>query len=142
MLLIHPAIQTIAILIALYAFWMGSKRALAVHFHKKAVFPWKRHIWTGRIAFSLLLIGFFVGMAMVRIHWGNNLMTLGHGKMALVTLPFIVAGFIMGEMLARKSPHRDKLRVVHGLNNLLVLILLFNQARLGIEVYRLFVAGL
>ncbi len=142
MLLIHPAIQATAILLALYAFLTGLQRVRAFHLKQKAVFPWKRHVLVGRVAFTLLMTGLVVGFAMVRFHWGQNLMTMGHGKMALVTLPFMLLGFFSGHLLNRKGPHPPALRIFHGLNNTLVLILLLNQARLGIKVYRLFVAEL
>ena len=79
---------------------------------------------------------------MVRLHWEHNLMTFGHGKMALVMVPFILFGILSGQVLASKGVHPPALRILHGLNNTTLLLLLFNQARLGIEVYRLFVIGL
>jgi len=142
MLLIHPVVQATAILVTLYAFLTGVQRLRAVHLKQKAVFPWKRHVLFGRIAFGLLLAGMIVGLVMVRVHWGGNLMTLGHGRMALVTLPFMIFGFLTGQLLSGKGGHRPVLRILHGLNNLLVMGLLLNQVRLGIEVYRLFVSGL
>jgi hypothetical protein len=142
MLLIHPAIQATAILLVIYAFLTGLQRFRALHLKQKAVFPWKRHVLIGRVALTLLLTGLVVGFAMVRFHWGQNLMTMGHGKMALIILPFILFGLFSGQMLNRKGPKPPALRIFHGLNNTLVLILLLNQARLGIEVYRLFVAEL
>lgn len=142
MLLVHPVMQGIGILVALYAFATGVQRFRSVHLKQKTPFAWKRHVLAGRIAFGVLITGFVVGLVMVRVHWGQNLMTLGHGKMALVTLPFIIFGFLSGQRLSGKGGRKDILRIVHGLNNIVVVVLLLNQARLGIEVYRLFVAGL
>ena len=56
-------------------------------------------------------------------------MTLGHGRMAFVTLPFIIFGFLSGQKLNSKGGRKDILRIVHGLNNIVVLLLLLNQAR-------------
>jgi hypothetical protein len=121
---------------------MGLKRIRSFHFKQQVAFPWKRHVLFGRITFSLLLTGMVVGLTMVRLFWDNNFMTLGHGKMAMVTLPFILFGFFSGELLNRKVSQQAVLRILHGGNNVVVLILLLNQARLGIEVYQLYVAGL
>ena len=142
MLLIHPTIQAIAILLASFAFLTGLQRFRAFHLKQKVIFPWKRHVLIGRIALALLLFGLILGFAMVRLHWGHNLMTFGHGKMALVIIPFILYGILSGHALSRKGHHQAALRILHGLNNTLLLILLFIQARFGIEVYRLFVVGL
>lgn len=142
MLLLHPVIQTIAILLAFYTFLTGLKRFRAFHLKQKVIFPWKRHVLVGRVTLSLLLIGLILGFTMVRLHWGHNLMTFGHGKMALVIVPFILFGFLSGHFLSSKKPNLPALRILHGLNNLILLVLLFNQARLGIEVYKLFVVGL
>ena len=79
---------------------------------------------------------------MVRLHWGNNLMTLGHGKMALVMVPFMLFGFVSGQILTRKGPHQAIWRIIHGLNNTLLMLLAINQARLGLKVYRLFLTEL
>jgi hypothetical protein len=141
-LLIHPFIQATAILLAIYTFLTGLQRFRAFHLKQKVVFPWKRHVLIGRVTFALLLIGLVLGFAMVRFHWGHNLMTFGHGIMALVMVPFILFGILSGHVLARKGSHPPTLRILHGLNNTLLLVLLFNQAWLGIEVYRLFVIGL
>ena len=75
MLLIHPTIQAIAILLASFAFLTGLQRFRAFHLKQKVIFPWKRHVLIGRIALALLLFGLILGFAMVRLHWGHNLMT-------------------------------------------------------------------
>ena len=142
MLLVHPVLQAVGILAAIYAFATGVQRFRSVHLKQKAPFAWKRHVLAGRIAFVVLISGFVVGLVMVRVRWSQNLMTLGHGRVALVTLPFMVFGFLPGQKLNGKSGHKEVLRVIHGLNNIVVLLLLLNQARLGLEVYRLFVSGL
>jgi len=142
MLLIHPAMQSFAILLAFYTFLMGLQRFRGFHLKHKVKFPWKRHVLVGKIALSILLVGMVVGFSMVRYHWGRNFMTLGHGKMAMVILPFLLSGFISGYLLDRKVTYRNSLRIFHGLNNILLFALLLNQARLGIEVYQLYVAGL
>lgn len=142
MLLVHPVLQAVGILVAIYAMATGVQRFRSVHLKQKAPFPWKRHVLAGRIAFAVLLTGLVVGLAMVRVHWGQNLMTLGHGKMALAALPFMIFGFLSGQRLNRKGGGNDILRVVHGLNNIVVLLLMINQARLGLKVYNLFVSGL
>jgi hypothetical protein len=76
LLVIHPIIQSSAILIALYVFYLGEERFRSLHLHQKRVFRWKRF-----------------------------------------------------------------LNLIHGLNNLIVLILALTQMMSGWWVYRTFVTG-
>jgi len=141
LLIIHPVMQSLAILLAFYTFLMGLKRFRSFHLKHKVQFPWKRHVLFGKITTSLLLVGMVVGFSMVRYHWGRNFMTLGHGKMAMVVLPVLLLAFVSGYLLDRQVTYRNPLRIFHGLNNILLFALLLNQARLGVEVYQLYVAG-
>jgi hypothetical protein len=88
------------------------------------------------------MTGMTVGLGMVRYFWGANLMTMGHGAMGLVIFSFLLFGLISGLILDRKGKQRPVLRVLHGLSNTALLLLVLNQVRTGLEVYRLFVLDL
>jgi hypothetical protein len=142
MLLIHPAIQAAGIVLALISFITGFQRFRSLHLGQRVRFPWKWHVIAGKTTMVLLLIGLPLGLAMVRITWGSNLMTMGHGKTALVILPLLIFGFVSGQVLDAKKGRRRLLPAMHGINNALLLLMILNQARTGLEVYRTFVSGL
>ena len=142
MLFIHPVIQASAILLAMYTFFMGLQRLRSMHLHQKAQFPWKKHVLVGKIALCTILIGTFLGLGMVRYHWDRNFMTMGHGKMGLVLLPFLLFGIVSGLVLDLKKKQRKVLPLLHGINNTLLLALAFNQARTGLKVFKMFVLSL
>lgn len=142
MLLIHPMVQAAGILLVLAAALSGVQRFRSLHLHQQTSFPWRRHVLLGKAAFFTLLAGAGLGLGMVRYHWDQNLMTMGHGKTGLVILPLLVFGIVSGLLLDAKKAKGTVLKVHHGVNNTLVLLLVLNQLRTGLRVYRLFVSGL
>jgi hypothetical protein len=141
-LFIHPVMQAAGILLALLTFVTGVQRVRSQHLKQKVRFPWKLHVFLGRIALASLLVGAAVGFAMVRSSWGESFMTMGHGLTGIMIVPFLLFGLASGAALDRKKGQHPRLRVAHGVSNALLLLLLLNQARTGLEVYRLFLAGL
>jgi hypothetical protein len=141
-LLVHPLVQATGILVLVAAFFTGLQRVRSLHLKQKVRFPWKRHVLLGKIALVTLMTGMTVGLGMVRYFWGANLMTMGHGAMGLVIFSFLLFGLISGLILDRKGKQRPVLRVLHGLSNTALLLLVLNQVRTGLEVYRLFVLDL
>ena len=141
-LLIHPFVQAAGIVLVLAAFLSGVQRFRSLHLHQRTSFPWRRHVLLGKAAFFTLLAGAGLGLGMVRYHWDQNLMTMGHGKTGLVILPLLLFGIVSGLLLDAKKAKGTVLKVLHGVNNTLVLLLVLNQLRTGLRVYRLFVSGL
>lgn len=141
LLVIHPIIQSSAILIALYVFYLGVERFRSLHLHQKRVFRWKRHEAWGKIALGALLAGVLGGMTVVKVYWHGFLITGTHGKVALVLIPFIIFGLVSGVYMNRKKKQQRFLSLIHGLNNLIVLILALTQVVSGWWVYRTFVTG-
>ncbi|MFW6115281.1 MAG: DUF4079 family protein [Thermodesulfobacteriota bacterium] len=141
MLWVHPIIQVSAIILAWYVFYLGAQRFRSLHLHQGAVFKWRRHVALGGIAFAVLLAGIAGGMAMVYLHWQGFLMTRIHGVMGLIMVPFIVFGMGTGLYMNSRKKKRRILPLIHGLNNLIVLILAFVQAATGWGVVKTFVLG-
>ena len=141
LLVIHPIIQSSAILIALYVFYLGVERIRSLHLHQKRAFRWKRHVVWGEIALVALLAGVLGGMIVVKLYWHGFLITGTHGKVALVMVPFIIFGLVSGLYMNRNRKERGALPLVHGLNNLIVLVLALAQVLSGWRVYRAFVMG-
>ena len=141
LLVIHPIIQSSAILMAFYAFHLGVQRFRSLHLHQKTVFRWKRHVASGAIALGSLLAGALGGMTVVKVYWHRFLITGTHGKVALALIPFVIFGLVSGLYMNRKKKQQRLLSFIHGLNNLIVLILALTQVVSGWWVYRTFVTG-
>jgi len=141
MLVIHPIIQILALLLILYVFYLGLKRFRFLHLHQKTAFQWRRHVALGEIALGVLLAGMLGGIAIVYISWHGLFITGIHGKVALVMAPFIIFGLVSGLYMNHKKKQRKILPFIHGLNNLVVLIMAIGQIISGLWVYRAFVLG-
>jgi hypothetical protein len=141
MLGIHPIVQCLAILLALYVFFLRLQRFRFLHLHHKTVFHWRQHVTLGETALGVLLAGMAGGIAIVYITWHGLFITGIHGKVALVMAPFIIFGLISGLYMNLKKRNRRILPFVHGLNNLVVLIMALSQVITGFRIYGVFVLG-
>ncbi len=139
MLVIHPIIQFLAVMLTLYVFYLGVQRFWSLHLHQKTLFRWKRHVLLGEIAMLALLGGMIGGMTMVYFYWNGFLITGFHGRVALVMTPFIIFSAASGLYMNRNKKKRMALPTVHGLSNLVILILALIQAVTGWRVYMMFV---
>jgi len=143
MLWIHPIIQVTAIVLAWYVFSLGIKRFRFLHLHQEARFKWRRHVILGGIALGFLLAGIAGGITMVYLHWRGLLITGIHGAMGLyIMVPFIVFGIGTGLYMNYKKQKRSVFPFIHGLNNLIVLILALIQVITGLGVLKVFVLGM
>jgi nitric oxide reductase large subunit len=141
MLIIHPIIQFLAILSALYVFYLGLQRFRFLHLHHKVVFRWKWHVALGEIALGALLAGMLGGMAVVYVYRHGVFLTGIHGQLALLMAPFMVFGLVSGLYLNHKKRQPRILPLIHGLNNLAVLVMAASQIVSGLRIYRMFVSG-
>ena len=141
MLVIHPILQFLAILLALYVFYLGLQRFRSLHLHQTVVFPWKRHAVLGETALGVLLAGMVGGMAVVYLYRHGVFLTGIHGEVALMMVPFMIFGLVSGLYMNRKKKQRRILPLIHGLNNLAVLLMAVSQIVSGWWVYRAFVSG-
>ena len=141
MLSVHPVIQSSAILLALYVFFLGVQRFRLLHLYKGVAFKWKLHVFLGEIALGAWLVGMVGGMTMVYFYWYGFLITGTHGKVALVMVPFIIFGLASGLFMNHNKKKRKVIPLIHGLSNLVLLILALTQVVSGWWVYRDFVLG-
>lgn len=143
MLWIHPIIQVCAIGLAWYVFYLGTQRFRFLHLHQETSFRWRRHVVLGGIALGVLLAGIAGGMTMVHMHWQGFLITGIHGDMGLfIMAPFIVFGTGTGLYMNYRKKKRRILPLIHGLNNLIVLIFAFVQVATGWGILKTFVLGM
>jgi nitric oxide reductase large subunit len=95
----------------------------------------------GEIVLGVLLAGTFGGMAMVYAYRHGVFITGIHGEVALVMVPLMIFGLVSGVYMNRKKRQRRILPLVHGLNNLAVLVMAGSQIVSGSGIYRAFVLG-
>ncbi|MDW7773340.1 MAG: hypothetical protein SCH71_10660 [Desulfobulbaceae bacterium] len=140
---LHPGMQLIAILLAYYAGYLGLQRARSLHFGRQVVFPRKRHALTGAIALLVLLGGFFGGFITASLflqghaHDGTDL----HKSVALIILPLLVLGLATGYYIYKHPGKQRIFSIIHGLNNLSILILALLQIYSGWHKYQAHVLG-
>lgn len=139
MLWLHPILQFVTTLLAIYAAWLGLQRLRAKHFGATVTFLWGRHVAVGATALVLWLLGLLGGLAMARIYWGVNFITGTHYQVALVMLPLLLFGIASGRYMDRVKARRTVLPLLHGGCNLLVLALALYQIRTGWQVIRNFI---
>jgi len=140
-LLFHPVIQGLATLLAGYVLWLGLQRFRSRHWHQRVSFKWRSHVNLGIVTLGLWLAGLVGGLIMVRVWWHSFMITKIHGKVALAMLPLLLFGFFSGLYMDRRKKKRTFLPLLHGSNNLLLLILALAQAYTGWWVYSVYVLG-
>jgi hypothetical protein len=138
----HPITQVLATLLALYVFHQGLQRFRALHLNQSALFRWKQHVVLGEIALGMWLAGLLGGAVAVYVSWKGFFITETHGEVALVMVPFIVFGLASGLYMHYKKRPRKVLPLIHGLSNLVALVLACVQVATGWGVYRMYVLGL
>ena len=131
---IHPVGQLAAILICCYAAYHGLQRARSLHFNKTARFYRERHAIAGTVALVSMLGGIGAGFFMVSRYLLSPEMGL-HVAVAMLILPLGLFGIFSGFILYLKPGQRKSLPVIHGINNLVVLVLAFLQIVTGTMAY-------
>lgn len=141
MLSIHPIIQFSATCLGLYVFYLGVQRFRVLHLKQKVKFNWNRHVFLGKIVMATWLAGTLGGVVVVYMAWQGFLLTGIHGEVALGMLPIILFGLFSGLHMNRKKKKRTLLPLLHGLVNLIVLVLALYQILTGWLVYSDYVLG-
>jgi hypothetical protein len=138
---IHPVAQLGAILLAFYAAYLGYQRTQSLHFGKATSFLRERHVIAGSIALISILGGIAAGFIMVNRYLLNPDMGL-HEAVALILLPLGLFGIFSGFFLYLNPKQRRTLPAIHGINNLVILVLALAQVVTGIMAYLRYVLRL
>ena len=137
----HPVWQGSATLLALYVLYIGYQRFRFNHLGQTAEFKWKRHVILGLIVFGAWMAGLAGGYINARITWPGTMITGLHGWMGMAMIPFTIIGVATGLYMDRRKKRRKALPLIHGLNNVVVVLLALFQIYTGVNVYRFFVMG-
>ena len=139
-LLFHPALQAAATLTSLYVLALGWQRVRFNHLNqKKARFNWKRHVLFGKIAMGLWFFGMIGGILLVSLFWSQAFMSGTHAKVGLTMGGLILLGFFTGFYMDKKKGRRRFLPLLHGLTNLILVVLSLWQAWTGLALVRFMV---
>ncbi|MGL1863029.1 MAG: hypothetical protein OCC46_10960 [Pseudodesulfovibrio sp.] len=135
---IHPAIQSVAMLLAFWVFYMGVTRFMFVHCGVKKFFNWKWHVKLGKIVHGLWLFGFALGLFMAWYEWGSIDLTGGHFLVGVLMVPCILLSLGTGLLLEKPKTKRPKLALFHGVVNTFLFFMACYQAWTAVEVIELF----
>ena len=135
----HPIMQCIALLAGLFALWQGFKR-FAMSRGKKVMFPWKTHVKLGTIALVLWIIG-LTGFIATYFAFEVTHVTGIHANMAIVIAILAVFGLVTGFIMNKYKKRRKILPLVHGIANVILLVLVLVQGYVGVALVGNFLLG-
>lgn len=135
---IHPAIQTVAMILAVYVLYMGIQRFRFQHMKVRCMFNWKRHVLLGKVVHALWLFGAGLGLYMAYWAWGSIDLTGGHYLVGVLMVPVIIVALITGLILEKPKGKRAGLALLHGVCNVALFLMACYQSYSSIEVIELF----
>ena len=133
---VHPALQITATVIGFIVMYWGWKRFQMAHLKKKVMFPWKKHVFWGSIVLLVWALELPIGLAMAQLGWGAILVTDLHYMVAFAITPLCVTAYVTGYFLDRYKKKRKLLPIVHGVNNLILCLLIATQLYTGAIVIK------
>jgi hypothetical protein len=134
LLWIHPIIQSLTIILALYVLWLGLSRLASRHLGKKAVFRWDRHVRLGRLVVAVWALGGLGGLIMTYITYGKIFTESLHFRIGIAILFLLSVTWLTGTRMDRRRGQSDILPVIHLANNVLLLILIAIQLFTGLGI--------
>ena len=134
MLWIHPLWQIIAIFIGFYVFYLGWARFAATSLGQKHPFQWKRHVNLGKLSLYMWGYGAVVGLAAAWVKWRAFRVTASHFWIGMIILLLVLFGYWSGQRMDTVKKKRKIIPLLHGANNLLILILSLISMATGISI--------
>ena len=138
---LHPILQVCTVATVYYVFSLGLKRFLQQQLGKSIVFPWKRHVFWGKTAIILVMLGYASGLAAVYYTFRVIGFTGDHHDVAEALFPLLFFGFASGWFMDSRKKKRKVLPLLHGVNNLLVVLLFAFQVFSGLRLVLLYFFG-
>ena len=136
MLWIHPLLQLAATGLALYVLSLGWVRFQVNHLGKKGKFRWADHVRLGKYTHIMWMGGLVLGQYAVAQYWGDNGITGNHFLFGQLMMPCIAAGYVTGFIMDRNKKKRPYMPLVHGVFNMLAVLLALFQVVTGVVVIR------
>jgi hypothetical protein len=137
LLWIHPIVQALTALLALYVLRLGLSRFASRHLGKTTVFQWNRHVMLGRVVVAVWALGAIGGLTVTYLTYGKLYTESLHFKIGITILLVLLITFLTGTRLNRRRNQSNILPVVHLINNILLLILVGIQVVTGLHIVRI-----
>ena len=137
LLWIHPIVQALTALLALYVLRLGLSRFASRHLGKTTVFQWNRHVMLGRVVVAVWALGAIGGLTVTYLTYGKLYTESLHFKIGITILLVLLITFLTGTRLNRRRNQSNILPVVHLVNNILLLILVGIQVVTGLDIVRI-----
>lgn len=137
LLWLHPLMQICAAVLGVWAMWQGFKRAQMLYGKKKVLFPWKQHVRLGTWALVLWILG-ALGFYVTLDLFGSTHITGLHAELAWPIIGLSFLGLITGYVMNRYKKKRTVLPIVHGVLNVILLILVAVECYTGVGVWENF----
>ncbi len=135
---VHPAMQSLAVLIGLLAMWQGWKR-IEMLWGRKVIFPWRTHVRLGTVGLLLWTAGAF-GFYVTHSLFGATHITGIHATLAWPIIVLSILGLITGGIMNKYKKKRFWLPLIHGVGNTILMILVLYECWTGIDLYDAFMA--
>lgn len=129
---LHPTLMSLVFFLALWVAWQGVNRARFAHFRHKVKFNWKGHVRFGSVVLIAWLGGMAAGSIVTQSMFGGLGATGAHRTTAMAMVPLILFGGVSGFYLNRWKKPRKVLPIMHGIANLVSLLLAAGQFVSGI----------
>ena len=130
----HPALMALTLLLALWVAWQGVSRARFSLLGHKVAFNWKGHTLWGLVVMGLWLAGMAAGSIVTALVYGHAGVFGIHRSIAMAMLPLILFGAASGLYMDRAKRPRKLLPILHGVLNLVLLLLALGQLATGIAI--------
>lgn len=127
-----------AIVLSFYVVYLAWARIKTVHLGRRAVFRWKRHVFTGSVVLLVLLLGLIGGVIIIDELTARAPVTPWHAVLAVIILVLIVFGLGTGAYMNWVKKKRRTLPVLHGAGNLLLVVLALFQIWTGWHLIKAF----
>lgn len=139
MLWVHPAIQLLATLMAVYVLRLGWKRFCSVHLGIKCLFQWKDHVQWGELTLGLWALGLLLGIWAAHWKWTAYGLTGMHYWVGLLMGVLIPISFFTGWRMDRVKKRRKFLPLAHAGTGFLLMALAMVELVTGLMVLSRFV---
>lgn len=137
LLWLHPVMQTLAALLGVWAMWQGWKR-VQMQRGIKVIFPWKQHVRWGTVALLLWTLG-ALGFYVTHDLFGSTHITGLHAQLAWPVIALSIFGLVTGYIMNKYKRKRKYLPILHGVGNVVLLILVGAELWTGVSLLETFV---
>jgi hypothetical protein len=134
LLWIHPIVQSLTALLALYVLWLGLSRFASRHLGKQTVFQWQRHVRLGKVVVLVWALGAVGGLIMTYMTYGKIFTESLHFRIGMIMLAVLLVTWLTGTRMDRRKGASQALPVLHLINNVVLLILAAVQVITGLGI--------